>query len=577
MPAISGPSEDPLSYPDPEPDPDVVGVGGLGVGEGGGEGEDMLMGERDDPGYESDGLDLNHIRTVMWNRFMEQSTVIVNATDDGQKVLSCFDQFIASILESKDGGPAAGSCPVKFDGVSCWPQTPPGTLRIIPCFDVFNGVYYDPSENNATLYCYANGTWSSRSFYDYCLNAITNPPGTHAGTSISTIQTTFYVGNSLSLAAVALALWIFISFKDLRCLRNTIHTNLLFTYLLHNLFWIIYASVKGLVAWSVGCGFFVTLNYFTLTNFMWMFVEGFYLYMLVVKTFSVENIKLRVYILIGWGIPVPIVALWVILKSQLAASHEGSELEVVAMAGQELEGLIRTCPPMPASHFDWLHKVPVLVVLSLNLLFLAHIMWVLITKLRSANTVETQRYRKATKALLVLIPLLGLTYMLLIALPQELEHVRAVLLSTQGFWVALFFCFVNSEVQNSIRHHIERWKTARGLADPRCHSVRHRDGSPRPKTGCSSYGRRLFGGKRESLCSEVTTMTTYVANGYQPVSTQTTHQHLHQHRLLQHAPLPQAQPPIPMGHLAFRNSTAGLSQSSASETDGKINVKDSLL
>ncbi|MPC92450.1 Diuretic hormone receptor [Portunus trituberculatus] len=56
---------------------------------------------------------------------------------------------------------------------------------------------------------------------------------------------------------------------------------------------------------------------------------------------------------------------------------------------------------------------------------------VLITKLRSANTVETQRYRKATKALLVLIPLLGLTYMLLIALPQELEHVRAVLLSTQ--------------------------------------------------------------------------------------------------------------------------------------------------
>ena len=69
------------------------------------------------------------------------------------------------------------------------------------------------TENNATLYCYANGTWSSRSFYDYCLNAITNPPGTHVGTSISTIQTTFYVGNSLSLAAVALALWIFISFK----------------------------------------------------------------------------------------------------------------------------------------------------------------------------------------------------------------------------------------------------------------------------------------------------------------------------------------------------------------------------
>ncbi|XP_042205590.1 diuretic hormone receptor-like, partial [Homarus americanus] len=237
---------------------------------------------------------------------------------------------------------------------------------------------------------------------------------------------------------------------------------------------------QTLVNVSVGCSFFVALNYFTLTNFMWMFVEGFYLYMLVVKTFSVENIKLRVYTLIGWGVPVPIIISWVILKSQLATTHPAG------MEGHELEGLVRNCPLMPDSTVDWIQKIPVLFLLSTNLIFLTRIMWVLITKLRSANTVETQRYRKATKALLVLIPLLGLTYMLLIALPQELEHVRAILLSTQGFWVALFYCFLNSEVQNSIRHHIERWKTARGLADPRHASVRHgRDGSPRPKTDCS--------------------------------------------------------------------------------------------
>ncbi|XP_063863507.1 LOW QUALITY PROTEIN: diuretic hormone receptor-like [Scylla paramamosain] len=567
MPAISDTGDDPIAYPDPELDPEVNGID-----RGGGGGEGIVpMEEEEEDGLHLHPDELSQFRTIMWNRFMEQSTVIVNATNDDQKVLRCFEQFVTSFIEPDFGGAGKGACPVKFDGVSCWPQTPPGTLRVIPCFEVFNGVYYDPSENNATLYCYANGTWSSRSFYDYCLNAITNPPGSHVSASVSTTQTIFYVGNSLSLAAVALALWIFMSFKDLRCLRNTIHTNLLFTYLLHNLFWIIYASVKGLVAAPVGCGFFVTLIYFTLTNFMWMFVEGFYLYMLVVKTFSVENIKLRVYTLIGWGVPVPIMALWVILKSQLAVSHEGTELEAVAVAGQELEGLIRTCPLMPASHFDWLHKVPILVVLSLNLLFLARIMWVLITKLRSANTVETQRSRKATKALLVLIPLLGLTYMLLIALPQELEHVRAVLLSTQGFWVALFYCFLNSEVQNSIRHHIERWKTARGLADPRCQSVRHRDGSPRPKTDCSSYGRRLFGGKRESLCSEVTTMTTVVANGYNPVSTQTTTTTTAAPNTL---PLPQVQQPsIPMGHLSYRNSTAGISE----ETDPKITVKDSLL
>lgn len=67
----------------------------------------------------------------------------------------------------------------------------------------------------------------------------------------------------------------------------------------------------------------------------------------------------------------------------------------------------------------------------------AVILQVLITKLRSANSVETQQYRKGSKALLVLIPLLGLTYVLVIAGPTEgliaiyFSHIRAVLLSTQ--------------------------------------------------------------------------------------------------------------------------------------------------
>lgn len=69
--------------------------------------------------------------------------------------------------------------------------------------------------------------------------------------------------------------------------------------------------------------------------------------------------------------------------------------------------------------------------------FLFFFIQVLITKLRSANSVETQQYRKGSKALLVLIPLLGLTYVLVIAGPTEgtvaiyFSHIRAVLLSTQ--------------------------------------------------------------------------------------------------------------------------------------------------
>lgn len=78
---------------------------------------------------------------------------------------------------------------------------------------------------------------------------------------------------------------------------------------------------------------------------------------------------------------------------------------------------------------------------------------VLITKLRSANTVETRQYRKASKALLVLIPLLGITYLVVLAGPNEgvgsyiFVVARAFLLSTQVncpliviHSVALFLC-----------------------------------------------------------------------------------------------------------------------------------------
>lgn len=93
---------------------------------------------------------------------------------------------------------------------------------------------------------------------------------------------------------------------------------------------------------------------------------------------------------------------------------------------------------MKPHSIDWIHQAPTIIVLLLNLAFLLAIMWVLITKLRSANTLETQQYRKAAKALLVLMPLLGVTYVLTIIGPTTdpptsnvFDYIRAVLLSTQ--------------------------------------------------------------------------------------------------------------------------------------------------
>lgn len=80
---------------------------------------------------------------------------------------------------------------------------------------------------------------------------------------------------------------------------------------------------------------------------------------------------------------------------------------------------------------DWIFKLPAICCLLVNSMFLISILkvlvtilkiffylifiiffQVLITKLRSKQTAETRQYQKASKALLVLIPLFGLTYLI---------------------------------------------------------------------------------------------------------------------------------------------------------------------
>ncbi|XP_058836964.1 diuretic hormone receptor-like isoform X1 [Topomyia yanbarensis] len=300
----------------------------------------------------------------------------------------------------------------------------------------------------------------------------------------------YYTGYIISLVALSLAVIVFVYFKDLRCLRNTIHANLFITYILSALMWITILTLQLSSSSSTGmtsCVIFVTLlHYFTLTNFFWMLVEGLYLYMLVVETFSGDNLRFNMYAAIGWGGPGIFVVVWAIAKG-IAISGQNS------VATLEIE-----CSWMRESVVDWIFQGPVCAVLIINLVFLIRIMWVLITKLRSANTVESRQYRKASKALLVLIPLLGITYLVVLAAPAEgvvsdiFAIARALLLSTQGFWVSLFYCFLNSEVRLALRHRLERWRDERNI---RLGQVRQR--SRRPLT----YS------KRESCASSATTTT----------------------------------------------------------------------
>ncbi|CAH2235021.1 jg1290 [Pararge aegeria aegeria] len=190
------------------------------------------------------------------------------------------------------------------------------------------------------------------------------------------------------------------------------------------------------------------------------------------------------YTTIGWGAPAIFITIWVICRCFV------SEMPTTGPDGMAITGAGKMCQWIHEHQVDWIHKAPALVGLALNLFFLIRIMWVLITKLRSANTLETEQYRKATKALLVLIPLLGITNLLVLCGPSDdswfahaFDYIRALMLSTQGFTVALFYCFMNTEVRHAIRYHVERWKTGRTIGGGRRRGASYsKDWSPRSRT-----------------------------------------------------------------------------------------------
>ncbi|XP_015782298.1 diuretic hormone receptor-like [Tetranychus urticae] len=357
-------------------------------------------------------------------------------------------------------------CPPTWDRISCWPLTLVNDIAVIPCFAELNDVPYDTSRN-ASRMCLPNGFWAEKSDYSKC-KALEQEIAQNFNefTDLSDASIVYYFGYGLSIVALFIALAILITFKDLHCIRNTIHINLMLSYMFHALTWIATASLQdsSLATYKISfhgiCFLYILLTYFTASSFFWMFLEGLYLYILVVRTFSIERINLILFALIGWGFPVILVTLWAPIKYLYPNQEDEETLTVKSF----------NCPWQVINIIDLIYICPISIVLVVNLFFLGVIIYVLVSKTRASEaSQEFQQYRKAVKALLVLTPLLGIAYILLLVTPDSgnakivYTYIHATLNSTQGFTVAVLYCFLNAEVRNSLRYHIERWRNVRTL------------------------------------------------------------------------------------------------------------------
>ncbi|MBN3307698.1 CRFR2 factor, partial [Amia calva] len=362
---------------------------------------------------------------------------------------------------------------------TCWPRSSSGRVVERPCPEYINGVKYNTTRN-AYRECLENGTWAFKSNYSNCEAILEEKRKYPMHYKIALIIN--YLGHCISIGALIVAFMLFLclSVKEksvisvflqryesvavaifnlkmsIRCLRNIIHWNLITTFILRNVMWFLLQLIDHNIHESnePWCRLITTIyNYFVVTNFFWMFVEGCYLHTAIVMTYSTDKLRKWVFLFIGWCKPPSSIAPW---------SSSDAHVPIIGALGS---GQGCWFGKEPGKYIDYIYQGPVILVLLINFVFLFNIVRILMTKLRASTTSETIQYRKAVKATLVLLPLLGITYMLFFVNPGEDDisqivfiYFNSFLQSFQGFFVSVFYCFLNGEVRSAARKRWHRWQ-----------------------------------------------------------------------------------------------------------------------
>ncbi|KAJ3604362.1 hypothetical protein NHX12_029103 [Muraenolepis orangiensis] len=194
----------------------------------------------------------------------------------------------------------------------------------------------------------------------------------------------------------------------------------------------------------------VLLHLFFLSAFAWMLVEGLHLYSMVVKVFGSEGSKHLYYYAIGWGSPVVIC---VVSMSSSMPSY----------------GEVDNCWLSLKNGAIWAFVAPALFVIAVNI-------GILISVTRIISRISAESYKvhgdanavKLTaKAVAVLLPILGISWIfgVLAVNTHSLPflYIFAVFnslqvgSSSQGFFVFLFHCLLNSEVRAAFKHKTKVW------------------------------------------------------------------------------------------------------------------------
>nr|XP_009858716.1 corticotropin-releasing factor receptor 2 [Ciona intestinalis] len=360
--------------------------------------------------------------------------------------------------------PAGGICQATVDSMGvCFTQTKPGRVAYSGCPTILNGINYI---GNSSKECYMNGTWAIKSNYDSCIHRLSQHQNLsfctyHQASSTGwsyekeickyhfvswTVLT--IVGRSISLFALCIA---FASFCILRRrnLKMIIHWNFVMSLIIRNVTWFLLFGVgfSGNVN-MVGCRVFAILfNYALIVTFSWMMVEGIMIHRKLESPFmSMADSFWGRCVLLGWGVPIPIMMFWAILKAKF----------------ENKDCWLNHSP----KQVDYIYLVPIGIVLLINGFIFCNFVCIL-AKCRGRKAAykhrnEASTIRSVSKAFVFYFSLLGLTYLIFMVNPSNSStgeiifiYTNVILESFQGFFICLFHCFCNTHMREAVLRRVQ--------------------------------------------------------------------------------------------------------------------------
>uniref|UniRef100_A0A665WGD5 Adenylate cyclase activating polypeptide 1a (pituitary) receptor type I n=1 Tax=Echeneis naucrates TaxID=173247 RepID=A0A665WGD5_ECHNA len=334
-------------------------------------------------------------------------------------------------------------CPWMWDNLTCWQAARVGEVVVVSCQELFQN--FMSSED---------GEWKQSA-------SSTTTPQHHLYVHTHTLNlfALYTVGYSTSLVSLTTAMVILCRFRKLHCTRNFIHMNLFVSFILRAISvfikdGVLYAKEDSehCFVHTVACkAVMVFFHYCVMSNYFWLFIEGLYLFTLLVETFFPERRYFYWYTIVGWGTPTICVTVWAVLRLHFHDSGCWDTNENTALW--------------------WVIKGPVVASIMINFVLFIGIIIILVQKLQSPDIGgnESSIYLRLARSTLLLIPLFGIHYTVFAFSPEDVSKRERLVFelglgSFQGFVVAVLYCFLNGEVQSEIKRKWRSWTVNRYFA-----------------------------------------------------------------------------------------------------------------